>query len=179
MVAMTGTASWLVTLALASSSVALQTPVPETTDGAAIATNRLVVGILSYTEWPTRRDPVRLCMTGVSHRAQRIGTEPLTDGRRVSVMRLAPSAVSAAQCDAIFMGQIAAPDRAQLINRLGNAAIVTITDADPACEYGAMFCLRTTPEGMTFDLNIGSVARSRVRIDPRVLALSRRAGRTP
>ncbi len=87
MVALTGTAAWLLTLAMASSPVALQTPVPDAADGTAIASNRMVVGILSYTEWPTRRDPVRLCLTGASINTQRIGTEPLTDGRRISVLK--------------------------------------------------------------------------------------------
>ncbi len=172
-------AAWPIALALGTSPIAVQTTIPPGEDGTAMATSRLVGGILSYSRWPSQPDPVRLCVAGTSTRAALLGDVQLASGARINLSRRAPSAVTAEQCDALFIGAMAPPDRARLISRLGTAAIVTLTDDDPACEFGAMFCLRQTAEGLSFDLNIGAVSRSRVRIDPRVLALGRRAGGRP
>lgn len=170
---------WQIALALASSTVAMQTPVPPGTNGAALSAARIVSGILSYSGWPVDPDPVRLCLTGSSEWAGAVTSAELTGGRMLNVTRLAPSAVTPALCHAVYIGQMAPPDRSRLISSMGNSTILTITDADPQCEFGAMFCLRLTPQGMVFDLNVGAVSRSRVRVDPRVLALSRRERSTP
>jgi hypothetical protein len=37
-----------------------------------------------------------------------------------------------------------------------------------------MFCLDITPQGVSFELNLDSMARSGVRVNPRVLGLARR-----
>lgn len=169
-----------IALALASSHVAMQTPVPPGGDGAANSAARVVAGIISYAGWPAAEpDPVRLCLTGTSQWTGALAAAELSGGRRLSVTRLSPTAVTPALCHAVYIGQMAPPDRSSLIRANGNSTILTITDADPQCEFGAMFCLRLTPQGMVFDLNVGAVSRSRVRVDPRVLALSRRERSAP
>ncbi|MEO7470390.1 MAG: YfiR/HmsC family protein, partial [Sphingobium limneticum] len=43
----------------------------------------------------------------------------------------------------------------------------------PDCGSGAIFCLLYAPQTLSFQLNIDAVSRSAVRIDPRVLRLSK------
>lgn len=167
--------NWQVAVALSALPIAVQSDIPSTPDGPAIATAEMVTSIISYSQWDNSPLTIRLCVTGTSTTAGRIASQRLRDGRNIVVTRIAPSAASPASCDAIYIGQMVTPDRARLIGRLGNSTL-TLTDADPNCEYGAAFCLHSTPQGLMFDLNIDAVARSRVRVDPRVLRLSRRGG---
>ncbi|MEQ1509682.1 MAG: YfiR family protein [Sphingopyxis sp.] len=167
--------TWQVALNLSLLPITSQSEIPSGVDGRAIATADMVAAILSYSHWEREPQTIRLCVTGTSPQSSWIASRPLRDGRAMVVTRAAPTAASASACNAVYIGQMAAPDRARLINRLGND-VLTITDVDPGCEYGAAICLRTTAQGMIFDLNLDSVARSRVRIDPRVLGLGRRGG---
>lgn len=168
---------WQIALSLSLHPIAAQSEIPSGVDGLAIATADMVAAIISYSHWEREPQTISLCVTGTSPQSSRLATRTLRDGRTMVAARMAPSAASASICNAVYIGQMAAPDRARLIGRLGNH-VLTITDADPGCEYGAAICLRPTPQGLTFDLNLDSVARSRVRIDPRVLGLSHRGGGT-
>jgi hypothetical protein len=168
--------SWQAATALSLVPIVAQSEIPSSADGPAVATADLVTNIISYSRWDNAPQTLRLCVTGTAPMAARLSARNLSAGRTMVVAHMAPSAVNAAGCHALYIGQLAAPDRARLINRIGASSVLTITDADIRCEYGAMFCLRVAAQGLTFDLNIDAVARSRVRVDPRVLALTRRNG---
>ncbi|MEK6542034.1 MAG: YfiR family protein [Pseudomonadota bacterium] len=167
--------NWQVAAALSALPIAVQSDIPSTPDGPAIATAEMVTSIISYSRWDNSPQTIRLCVTGTSATVGRIESQRLRDGRNIVVVHLAPSAASPTSCEVIYIGQMAPPDRARLINRLGNSTL-TLTDADPNCDYGAAFCLHSTSQGLTFDLNIDAVARSRIRVDPRVLRLGRLGG---
>jgi hypothetical protein len=79
-------------------------------------------------------------------------------------------------CDAVYVGTVSAAERSRLIAQVNGQAIVTIVENDPNCLSGMMFCLQMRGGALTFELNFDAVSRSRVRVDPRVLALARRAG---
>lgn len=50
--------------------------------------------------------------------------------------------------------------------------VLTIAEADPDCRSQAMFCLLFTPQAATFRMNIDAIARSGLKVDPRVLRIS-------
>ena len=50
---------------------------------------------------------------------------------------------------------------------------LTISERSALCRIGAMFCLRRQGEGPGFEVNLDSVARSSLRISPKVLQLAR------
>jgi hypothetical protein len=157
-----------------------QTVVSDAGDGNALATAEITAGILSYTHWPAVTNPVRLCMVGASSNTSRIGNRRLVNGRQLIVSRTAVADADASHCDAVHIGRVSATERANIQRAIIGQPIVSMTDNDPQCLSGAMFCLRNAAGGgITFDLNIDAVSRSRVRVDPRVLALARRqeAGR--
>ena len=52
--------------------------------------------------------------------------------------------------------------------------LLTISEVAADCATGGMFCLDITPQGVSFELNLDSMARSGVRVNPRVLGLARR-----
>lgn len=131
----------------------------------------MVGGILSYTRWPTRPQPVRLCVAGATRHAAALGALPGT------LLRTIPTggAPSDLGCNALFLGALPTNERARLLAASRGQPIATIDQADPGCRGGAMFCLYLQPERIAFELNLDAVSRSTVRIDPKVLLLSRRS----
>lgn len=164
----------LAAILLAMQITPAQTVTPAGPDGPAVAASDIVTGILSYTRWPDSGNHVRLCVGGATPLSARLSDQALPDGRRVSVSRRETATMPGVDCDAVFVGRGGAADLRRIASLSANRAVVTITDGDPDCGSGFMACLRPTPNGLTFDLNIDAVSRSRVRIDPRVLILGRR-----
>lgn len=152
----------------------VETPAAAGADGAAVAIERMVGGIIGYSRWPATPQPIRLCIAGPSPLTARLTDRTVPSGRTISVTTQSVAAVSTASCDAVIIGRASGEEQAQLVRRFAGAPVLTMTTADIACDSGIMFCFRRSDAGgMTFDLNIDAVSRSSVRVDPRVLSLSR------
>ena len=141
-------------------------------DRMAAGAARRTDAILQFTRWPVEKPLVQLCVVGVADHAGQLDEISLSNGARVQVSRL-PDPGAATQCDALYIGRMAALDNRRLLTAARGAAVVTIAEADADCRSGAMFCLLFTPQALNFQLNIDAVSRSSVRIDPRVLRLSK------
>lgn len=138
--------------------------------GPAVA--RVVQSLVEYTRWPSPRSPVRLCVAGGAAYAGRIDGLRLADGRTIERRNLPAAAASTAGCDAVYIGQLPLPAQRQLTTALRGRGVLTIAEADSACRSQAMFCLSFAARAVSFRLNIDAVARSGLRVDPRVLRLS-------
>lgn len=151
-----------------------QSPVPDSADGEAFAVARMVRGILSYVRWPDDSSTIRLCVAGDPRFAGRLGGMDTASGRQILPHSLAAGETPAdAGCDALYLGRMSPAARARLIGAAHDQPIVTIDEADPSRRAGAMFCLSVDPARISFQLDLDAVSRSRVRIDPKVLLLSR------
>lgn len=136
------------------------------------AVARVVQSLVEYTRWPTPRNPLRLCVAGAALYAGRLDGLRLADGRTIERRSLPPAAVAQAGCEAVYIGQLPLPAQRQLTAALRGRGVMTIAEADPACRSQAMFCLSFTPQAVSFRLNVDAVARSGLKVDPRVLRLS-------
>lgn len=135
------------------------------------AVNRMVGGIASYARWPngTAATHRRMCVVGTPRLAPRMA--PDTPGRgSISVSYITASAVHAG-CDILFLGRMPVADRRQLIAWVRGRPVLTITDDDAACIYGAMFCLNSRAASLSFSVNLDAIARGPLKIDPRVLRI--------
>ena len=130
--------------------------------------------IATYARWPDARRTLRVCIAGQTPLSNVVSAQTLPDGRTLTPIRVSPAQAVAANCEIAIIGTLPSADRNQVIRAAGGTDLLTITDADPGCEFGAMFCWRPNSTSVTFDLNIAAVTRSRVRVDPRVLAMGRR-----
>lgn len=155
---------------------AVQTEVPDGPDGAAIAVSDIVAGIMAYTRWPSDNGPVRLCVAGQSRFSTRLASQRLASGRQMAVSRRSPASLPGVGCDAIYLAGLPMADQTRIARAAAGAALVTMTDGDPACDSGIMACMQLVSGGIGFDLNLDAVSRSAVRIDPRVLTLAGRRG---
>ncbi|MBX9727542.1 MAG: YfiR family protein [Sphingopyxis sp.] len=167
-----------IALLLQTAQPAVQTAVPEGPDAAAVAAADMVEAIVAYSRWPTRTSPVTLCIAAPSPLTARIGAGTLGDGRRTVTERYATATLPAPGCDVLILGGAASIAEQQRIARASSGQpLLTISFADPMCRTGMMACIRESDAGMLFDLNLDAVARSEVRLDPRVLAIGRRRAR--
>lgn len=152
-----------------------QTIVDDSAGGTARAVNRMLGGIIGYARWPDgQRGAARtMCLVGAPRLTGRMA--PVAPGGpAVTVRRMTIDGVtSGADCDIIFLGRMPVADRQRLIGWVRRRPALTITDDDPACVYGAMFCLASRQAGLSFSVNLDAVGRGPLRIDPRVLKIGR------
>lgn len=149
-------------------------PLPDQPDRVAAAVARMVDAIFTYTRWPAPHSTIGLCVAGAADHADQLDTITL-DGARAVERRMLPSGEGALpeSCDALYLGGMDATRARRLIADARGGPVVTIAETDTGCRAGAMFCLLFAPNSLNFQLNIDAVSRSTVRIDPRVLRLSR------
>lgn len=153
-----------------SVQAASQTIIADSDDARARATNRMLGGIISYARWPGEptRAPRTMCLVGTPQITTRIApTGSIVIVRRVTVA----GATDDNGCDIIYLGQMPAADRLHLIGWVRGRPVLTVTDDDDACVRGAMFCLHGRRTSLSFSVNLDSVGRGPLRIDPRVLKI--------
>lgn len=161
-----------------SVQAASQTIVEDGVDGLTRAVNRMLGGIITYVRWPGGDDRSRtLCVVGTPRLTDRIAPGVPGRGPAVSVRRMTAAAVTVGDdCDILFLGRMPAEDRRRLIEWVRGRAVLTISDDDPACLYGAMFCLARKAEGLSFSVNLDAIGRGPLRVDPRVLKIGQSDG---
>ncbi|MDF0544521.1 YfiR family protein [Sphingobium sp. H39-3-25] len=137
----------------------------------------LLGDIMGYVRWPAAPvppAPLRLCTMGPLLYARELRDIRLSSGQGVRVRALAgPSSIGKDACDALYFGGLKAIDQRRLRAGLRNLPVLTIAEDDEECRGGAMICLHIGAASTGFELNINAVTHGTVRIDPRVLRLSR------
>lgn len=161
-----------------SVQAASQAIVADSADGTARAVNRTLGGIIGYTRWPDQRPQSHrtLCVIGTPRLTSRIA--PSIVGGPAVIVRstTAAGAMSDSDCDILFLGHAPAADRQRLFGWVRGRPVLTISDDDPQCVQGAMFCLAAKSGGLTFGVNLDSIGRGPIRIDPRVLKIGQSDG---
>lgn len=138
--------------------------------------SRTVLGILGYTRWPVDGAVLRLCVVGETEYARGLlnAKDPMVGNRPLEVLQADPRRVGTmASCDGIYAGQMEESTWRLLMRNLNGHPVLTISERGALCRIGAMFCLKPTKEGVGFEVNLDSVARSGVRVNPRVLQMAR------
>src|SRR3546814_2110737 len=91
-----------------------------------------------------------VCSSDLPRLAPRMA--PDTPGRGSISVRPTTAAGVTPDCDILFLGRMPVADRRQLIAWVRGRPVLTITDDDAACIYGAMFCLSSRSEEHTSEL---------------------------
>lgn len=139
------------------------------------AVRQVVLGIISFTRWPTTPVRLHLCVTGRPDYAGGL-TDTLQAGSTVldvQRIRFDDPALGMA-CDVVYLGALGNDERARVRAVLSGRPVLTVAEHDMSCTAGAMFCITVEGERVTFDINLDAVARSGVRVHPNVLNLARR-----
>lgn len=139
----------------------------------ASATTRTVAGIIEYTRWPAPAGPLTLCVAGAAQHAHRLDGLRLADGRTVQRRDVAPLPQALGGCQVVYIGGVQPLAMRQLIAASrAKGGVLTIAEADPVCRSQAMFCMVYEPRSVSFRMNVDAIARSGLRVDPRVLRLA-------
>ena len=137
--------------------------------------NRLIGGIISFAHWPDRsveNQDRTLCVFGTPQLA--VPMAPVVNGKPMTrILYRSGDLPSPLGCDILYLGKMAQPERTKLVQSLTGRAILTITDDDPNCSYGAMFCLYRRANQVGFSVNLDALKRGNMRVDPRVLRIGR------
>jgi len=111
--------------------------------------------------------------------------ENFLDGDQIGSMRVKTQRMSIADtelgagCDVVYSGALSNTERDILRNDLAGHPVLTISEDDEACSDSNMFCLVIRDQHVSFAVNLDSVARSGVNINPQVLLLGRRSRPSP
>jgi hypothetical protein len=132
----------------------------------------IVAGIIEYTRWPVRADPMVLCVAGPAQHASRLDAVRMADGRAVQRRQIPALPSATAGCHALYIGQLDPVATRQMTAAVRGRGVLTIAEADPLCRSQAMFCMVYDPRAINFRMNIDAIARSGLRVDPRVLRLA-------
>ena len=139
------------------------------------AVRQVVLGIVSFTRWPTTPVRLHLCVTGRPDYAAGL-TDTLQAGSivlDVQRVRFDDPGLGIA-CDVVYLGALGNDERTRVRAALAGHPVLTIAEHDESCTAGAMFCLTVDGAHVTFDINLDAVSRSGVRVHPNVLNLARR-----
>lgn len=135
-----------------------------------------VWGILGYARWPDQSQIVQLCVVGeTAYEAALQAGFRLPDGRQVQTRRIALEGSSPLQgCHVLYAGRLHSGQWQKIISTwLKSSPLLTLSEEAGACQQGGMFCLDVSRSPVGFELNLDSVARSGVRVNPRVLSLAK------
>lgn len=158
------------------SSLYATEPMVENADNVkATAVAKTVASILRYAHWPEYNDHNQLCVTGQSHYSSTLLQQNFLAANWKANTLLLESADArlSRDCQALYIGKLSALEESQLFARIQQLPILTISENNPSCTVGSMFCLYITAGKTRFKVNLDSVARSGVRIHPNVLLLGK------
>ncbi len=155
-----------------------QTAAPGSAQAISSAVTQVVLNIISYTRWPAGTTDLRLCVVpGPSHADALLKVPAAVAGHRILPAPLALEADGdGADCDIVYFGMLSDAQQVRLRTAITSRPLLTISEDEPSCATGAMFCLDTQDGQVNFAVNLDSVARSGVQVSARVLLLGR--GRT-
>ncbi|TCW79791.1 DUF4154 domain-containing protein [Burkholderia sp. SRS-46] len=139
------------------------------------AVRQVVLGIISFTRWPTTPVGLHLCVTGRPDYARGLIDTLQAGSTQLDVQRVRfDDPALGMACDVVYFGTLSGDERTRVAAAVAGHPVLTIAEHDPTCTAGSMFCLNVDGERVTFDINLDAVARSGVRVHPNVLNLARR-----
>ncbi|MEG7360218.1 YfiR family protein [Pseudomonas citronellolis] len=149
-------------------------------DGDGAALRGMLLGILSYVRWPREPQTLELCVLGESEYAEdllRRGSLLQANGRRVEVRRAqVDDPALGERCNVLYLGLLDEAQRQRAFAGVAGHPVLSLSEHDPDCSVGSVFCLDFSATPPSFAVNLDSVAHSGVRVHPNVLNLGRRRG---
>ena len=135
---------------------------------------RVVLGMISYTRWPTDPAELRMCIVPPTDYAQDLSrAASQASGRPIRVaLTAAENPDLGTSCDVVYIGSVSDAQRDHVLASLSGHPILSISEQDSECTVGSVFCLNIRGARISFKVNLDSLARSGVRVNPSVLQLA-------
>lgn len=134
--------------------------------------NRIVSGIISFTQWPGVKSPELCALTSARHLS--LPQHSASPAQTFTVVYLADVGdIGKHRCNAVYFGDQTPKQQVEAIQQFNGRAVLTLAENNAECTTGASFCLIFQPDHTHFSVNLDSLTRSGVRVSPDVLLLSR------
>ena len=170
------TSTWLIPVLLSTYSLSLRSEtITDLRSGDyALEVRQTVSGIISFTQWPKLNGLPRLCVFNSAEFAPVLKSAaveyPPAVWQTIPVNDI-EQALSA-RCDILYFGRESNQQQTEVINRYRPRPLLTIAEQTPGCEAGSAFCIRIINSQVKFSVNLDSLSRSGVRVNPEVLMLA-------
>lgn len=130
------------------------------------------LSILSYAKF-TNTNP-SFCIVNNPSVADQFTVFTQQNKYNLKIYSISADELKSTQCDAVFFTNTPPNTQQQLLNQSLNQAILSFSTNNSECEIGSSFCLFNAKSGHTlFRVNLDSLARSKIHVDPRVLLLAK------
>jgi hypothetical protein len=145
-----------------------------TTEAGRSTVATIVAGIVSYTRWPAEMPSIRLCTLGQGRGVDDLLSSADLGSAQLSVpVRAASDAGALDECDAIYVGALTNDAARRVLQRTVGRPVLMIGEGAEFCTDGGMFCLQPGAPAVAFGVNLDAVARSGLKVNPRVLRMAR------
>lgn len=132
------------------------------------------LSILSYVRWTS--EPPTVCIIDNKDATKQLKTLTNQNNYNFNFISIQASQLKKMHCHAVVFSNTTPNTEQQLINSSLNKNILSFSSNNIECDIGSAFCLYPSKTGGTrFKLNLDSLARSKLHVDPRVLLLARNA----
>ncbi|CNK88232.1 YfiR family protein [Yersinia proxima] len=140
------------------------------------AATKMVLGIISYSRWPTPPPVIRLCVIAPTNYAEELFNPALMQtSHPIKTQRYSlPDASLASNCDVAYLGHLEEQQRQELATQLTGQPVLTISEDYNECTVGSAFCLLLEDKQASFKVNMDALARAGIRVHPNVLQLARK-----
>jgi len=141
--------------------------------------SEIVPGILGYSRWPNTSPAAlkRICVIGQTDYADLLlSTELTVPGWESNVRRLSAAHRNIVDdCQALYIGSLPDLEKENLFSLISSQPVLSISEQNDPCIVTTLFCLRINESSVGFEINLDSVKRSGIRINPNVLRLGSRS----
>lgn len=145
---------------------------PTQTNDTASSVHTIIDGIISYTRWPQLRGLPRLCIFSSATWSRQLAQPQAQQVYAPVIVANSDQALNA-QCDAVYFGTESVEQQIQLRDRYHGRPQLYIAEQNPDCSAGSAFCLNIAAGKVSFSVNLDSLSRGGVRVNPDVLMLAR------
>jgi hypothetical protein len=137
----------------------------------------ILYNLLKFVEWPAdafsaATAPVSVCLIGAdpfgpqiddSVKGRQVGGRPIVVHRLTEVT---------AGCQVLFISTSETRRLPVILDRLGAASVLTVSEQEGFADRGGMIELRTARDGVTFRIGLDAADRARLHLSARLLALA-------
>lgn len=130
---------------------------------------------IQFTQWPVPPDePFRLCVLGqtpLDEQLARLEGKPVLGGLHVSVRHVGPRDAFGG-CHALYIDDSQRAQAEDVLDRLGAAPVLTITDGDGLADKGMMIEIHKRDARLGFEVNLRPARRANLSFSARMLKLA-------
>ncbi|MCL2895093.1 YfiR family protein [Brenneria tiliae] len=132
-----------------------------------------VAGIISYSYWPEQNKTPTLCVFSSAYFLSALTANAPKNPVFHSVIIKNIHEFSPSRCDAVYFGEEPVSAQATIANKFPDHPLLTIAEQNLECIYGSAFCLIFSNKKVNFSVNLDSLTRTGIRVNPEVLILAR------